>query len=148
VGPRVAVSSGLTLGAALAEANPKEGIVEMSYSKIVRSGWKDIFDVFTKAIEKRLLEIVSRDIDDHRCGSWLNLNGTTYDARRRALRLVLERHTTSYRSRCPVASGNPCEINEAGLVELMVSDLEGHQQFMWLREPLAIPVATMEEHSS
>jgi hypothetical protein len=151
---RFAASAGLTFGADLAEANlnePERRIVEMSYSKIERSGWKDFFDVFTKAIEGRLLEleIVGRDIGDQRYGVGLNLNGITYDPTDGALYISISNATRLHIDHV-VRSPREIhvEINEGGFSGLMVTDPEGHQQFMWLREPLALPVATMEKLSS
>jgi hypothetical protein len=138
-------------GAALAEANPKEGIVEMSYSKIDRSRWKDFFDVFTRAIEGRLLEleIVGRDIGDQRYGSRLNLSGITYDTIDDALYVSISNATRLHIDHVIQSPREiHVEINEAGLSGLMVTDPEGHQQFMWLRDALALPPAIIEEHSS
>jgi hypothetical protein len=123
----------------------------MSYSKIDRSGWKDFFDVFTKAIEGRLLEleIVGRDIGDQRYGSRLNLNGITYDPTDDALYVSISNATRLHIDHVVQSPREiHVEINEAGFSGLMVTDPEGRQQFMWLREPLALPAAIVEERSS
>jgi hypothetical protein len=101
----------------------------MSYSTIERSGWKDFFDVFTKNIEGRLLEIVGRNIGDQLYGSRRNLNGTTYDAADAALYVSISNATRLHIDRVVQSrSGNSCEINEAGLAGLMVSDPEGRNR--------------------
>jgi hypothetical protein len=109
----------------------------MSYSKTDRSGRKDFFGVFTIDIEGRLLGIVGRNIGDKRYASRRNSNGTTYDAAEAALYVPISNATRLHIDRVVQSrAGNPCEINEAGLAGLMVSDPEGHQHF-WLGEPLA-----------
>jgi hypothetical protein len=123
----------------------------MSYNKIERSGWKDFFDVFTKAVEGRLveLEIVGRDIGAQRYGVGLNLNGITYDPTDDALYVSISNAT---RLHIEHVVRSPREIhvdiNEGGFSGLMVADPEGHQQFIWLREPLALPAATTQNTSS
>lgn len=114
----------------------------MSYTKIDRPGWKSFFDSMAKAVEGRLVElgIVGLDIGDQEYGTELYLNGIAYDRSDDALYFSMSNST---RPRIDHVVPSPqeiyVEISERGLSGLMVSDREGHQHFVRLREPLLLP---------
>ncbi len=111
----------------------------MATAQLESSQWKPYFDQLARISRKQevYVEATGLRIGSQTESEWLPLIGITYDPKSDLLNVATDRvdHMIQHPSQIQV------QYESDGLHNVEVTDAEGHQQIIKLREPLKLPRA-------
>ena len=115
----------------------------MTDEKIAKTSWQGFFDVVSKVLEGRHVdvEVLGMDVGDQIEHEDLPLSGITYDAREDSLYIYL--HEPNALEHAAHRIRSPKEVyvqtGQTGLSRVAILDHEGHELLVHFREPLMLP---------
>jgi hypothetical protein len=115
----------------------------MTHEKIEKTSWHGFFDVVSKVLEGRHVdvEVVGIDVGDQIEDKELPLSGITYDAKDDSLYIYL--HEPNVFKHAAHRVHSPKEVyvqtGATGLSRVAILDNEGHELLVHFREPLLLP---------
>jgi hypothetical protein len=109
----------------------------MSVQQVDRSGWKILFDIFSKALpgKQAEVEVASLALGDQIAAEWAPLIGITYDHKNDLIEIALEGVDHLIRAPREVY----VDYDVGGLIAVEVIDQDGGRQIIKLKDPLALP---------
>lgn len=115
----------------------------MSFEVIEKSKWQTYFDVLSRTLEgKRVeIEVIGIDLGDQLQVEQLPLNGITYDPNDDSLYIYMEDVDRRVEHMIPSPSAVYVELGNDGLSQVVVMDKDGHKQIVRFRAPLELPAA-------
>jgi hypothetical protein len=112
-----------------------------TYVTISKERWQSFFDVFTKVLQNRRVEIevIGLDLGDQIEAEWLPLNGLTYDPKADTFYVYLGNVDRNFDH----AVSQPREIlvrlGAGGLEQVIVVDAGAYEHIVRLRRPIELP---------
>jgi hypothetical protein len=112
---------------------------------VPKEGWRGFFDLMSKALlGKRVeIEVASLDLGDQIVAEWVPLIGITYDSRDDLLDVGYDVGVVDLGNRL-IRRPQQIDVEEgpAGLLSVAVVDAEGVRHILRLKDPLMLPAAT------
>jgi hypothetical protein len=119
--------------------------------KVERDGWRAFFDIVSRALGGRSVEIevVGLDVGDQLEGDAMALNGITYDHSDGSIDIyLLKPNALAHMAR---RVGSPrdvyIQVDGTGLLRIVIVDHEGHEVLVHFRAPLLLPASTRDNGS-
>ena len=116
----------------------------MDFLRLPHEGWREFFDGMNAVMGGKQVEIdvMGLDLGDAIQAEWVPLNGITYEPREDNLFVFAGAQGSSLEHVISHPKEISVEFGEEGVNRVVVADDEGHQQFLRLRSPLALPTST------
>lgn len=120
----------------------------MDFLRLPHDAWRGFFDGMNAVMGGKQVEIdvMGLDLGDVIQAEWVPLNGITYEPREDNLFVFAGARGSSLEHVIAHPKEISVELGEGGVNRVVVSDDAGHQQFLRLRSPLALPGSTPVLH--
>lgn len=114
--------------------------------KVEKEGWRAFFDIVSRALGGRSVEIevVGMDVGDQIEGHALALNGITYEPSDDSIYIYLLKPNAVAHAAHRIGSPRDVyiQVGGTGLSRIVFVDAEGHEILLHLRAPLMLPART------
>lgn len=120
----------------------------MPFHQLPRARWQEFFDDLTRVIDRTTrvdIEVIGLDVGDQIEAQDMTLNGLTYEAKSDTFYVYSDGAGNSVDHAIPHPREIWVELGPGGLSRVVVKDTAGHQQFVTMKEPLALSDTVHEE---